>query len=1352
MTESTSKWKKKKLRHPVELKQADIMPKSDGDATDLVLHSGKSLLSSAGRSDEDPVMVGFDTQAGAGVTNKAELFPGGINREHEFRVKAWDNSIQNIQESGFSVFGHLMSSTLTDCTILCGHDMYENFNITWSITELQCLCVCKHDPSIRLVFKSTPKNKLLMCAIDRVTWKKICSIKADVLHTHTEHELTMRRYSFNATSYKRILEAINAHIWSGHASMETLVMTSRLNILTDMPFSYRDVEHMCLISDEECAICQMAKATWSSKNPYRSAPKTPRLTDAKLREETTETLGIDLMFIHGQIYLVTVGKNVGWGHIVMVSAKSSSGRKKNASQEAADITSITHALTAIIADYTKNSIEVKSFSMEKKSRYGEDPDEPPLVVGGLESDHEPAVVAAAKVFLAQGGIKTEFVTPGDHVYYVERYIRVIRERFNAVTLGLKWRMPLSMQPHLANHVVMMLNILYTDRNPDSPWWTMKRTRLSYRDLSATSFGDPVIAYRPGTKKKSDKNLDAVSNADMGLSMGPDPHIRGNILFMHLNKMGGASIVVSRKIFVVSPDLDVLEYPGFVRNKKYVPSRKLNVGFRTFLTRKHEDRERDIGDHQIAETPTEDVGVKHSAASFLINEVESYTGSTTDVKSVEMFPVPVSIADANNPNSRLKSINKYTDDSRLKSINKYKDNSRLKSINKYKDNSRLKSINKYTDNSRLKSINKYTDNSRLKSINKYTDNSRLKSINKYTDSKLQSINECTTSGEDLYEINEYLGNMTLNCDTYVAEANGEEFEFDTDDTSDIDEPIAMNVRMAYIQSHVGISAVKAHRTMNWSKAVQLHGAEAYEAIDKEVDQIIGICDPTLNNPSDYHRCHDLFDIKHDGKKKARAVAGKTVYGSVFDYGVPLYSPTIDMKLLFIMLSICVQLDHDLEVWDVKGAFLQSPMLTKNIHVKIPKHLVSYFLNLKPEWKKFLKPDGSLMVVVKKAWYGLSAASSLWNIEITNSLKQCGYKQHSMVPCLFYKIIRGVYCYIMLHVDDMGVIMPRDGIERNRVKNRLETKYGKLETQSGDHVRYIGIDLYRNRGCPQGDRFEMSMRTRLMELATAMGVTQHITSKGKATNPALNKHFSDSTLEEDNDKYEDITGYRSLVMTEMYISLVYPMVKFHVNFLSTKQSSPSKNEWNKAMHVLQYMVDLGEHPMYVYGMGEGPLYMYVFTDASFSTHLDSKSQSGVAIFFGNAGCSVYSSSNKQHSTAGSSTGAEAIAAESGVYLGNYFREVLDEIDYRVTVIQLQDNEACVTLVDTGCRSYDKKLKHTVRKLNFMHEYFGNADNRSVLVWVRTLQMLADIMTKDLWHKLFSRMSSHLTGRTRSLFMDE
>jgi hypothetical protein len=54
--------------------------------------------------------------------------------------------------------------------------------------------------------------------------------------------------------------------------------------------------------------------------------------------------------------------------------------------------------------------------------------------------------------------------------------------------------------------------------------------------------------------------------------------------------------------------------------------------------------------------------------------------------------------------------------------------------------------------------------------------------------------------------------------------------------------------------------------------------------------------------------------------------------------------------------------------------------------------------------------------------------------------------------------------------------------------------------------------------------------------------------------------------------------------------------------------------------------------------------------------------------------------------SSTDAEIVAAEAGLFIGNYYRDVLDELGVETVVVQLQDNLSCIRLVETGMRAYD------------------------------------------------------------------
>ena len=86
---------------------------------------------------------------------------------------------------------------------------------------------------------------------------------------------------------------------------------------------------------------------------------------------------------------------------------------------------------------------------------------------------------------------------------------------------------------------------------------------------------------------------------------------------------------------------------------------------------------------------------------------------------------------------------------------------------------------------------------------------------------------------------------------------------------------------------------------------------------------------------------------------------------------------------------------------------------------------------------------MMVQASKGWYGICAASALWYNEITNSLERSGYVKHQLDRCLFHKKDENDnMCYIMLHVDDMGIIMKSNSPEKIRLEEILEDKYEKL----------------------------------------------------------------------------------------------------------------------------------------------------------------------------------------------------------------------------------------------------------------------------------------------------------------------
>jgi len=386
-----------------------------------------------------------------------------------------------------------------------------------------------------------------------------------------------------------------------------------------------------------------------------------------------------------------------------------------------------------------------------------------------------------------------------------------------------------------------------------------------------------------------------------------------------------------------------------------------------------------------------------------------------------------------------------------------------------------------------------------------------------------------------------------------------------------------------EAHIGAARSSITSTnMSWKKALTRDGEpgeRAVEAIFKELKQIVleyDVCCP-VNKDKHIDNCHLSHALYDAAKDKARLVIGKKIYDMIVDYGIDTSSPTINGKVINMMLSICIHEGLDLEVWDVKGAFLKAKLAKKGVYVRLDKMVTARMMAVLQQedeskyevWKKEVRADGTLMVEVQKGWYGLPAASALWYQEISTTLIEiAGYTRHSQDRCLFYKRLEGgKTAYILLHVDDLGVMMPPGSPEWKRVKDIMESKYEKMSIKTGDKVKYIGLELERNR---EKDRFEIRMTDYITKLATIHEVDME---KCKEINPADSINFK-------NEEYDGVENelivdadeallYRSLVMSMQYGNMVVPSVKYHVIHLATRQAHPKKGDYNKALRVLRYM---------------------------------------------------------------------------------------------------------------------------------------------------------------------------------------
>ena len=151
------------------------------------------------------------------------------------------------------------------------------------------------------------------------------------------------------------------------------------------------------------------------------------------------------------------------------------------------------------------------------------------------------------------------------------------------------------------------------------------------------------------------------------------------------------------------------------------------------------------------------------------------------------------------------------------------------------------------------------------------------------------------------------------------------------------------------------------------------------------------------------------------------------------------------------------------------------------------------------------------------------------------------------------------------------------------------------------------------------------------------------------------------------------------------------------------------------------------------------LFSYIDAAFAVHQDAKSQTGIAMFLGNA--LVFAASRKQKCVTKSPTDSELVALSNNVAFVELFAEFLAFImnaEYKPPLI-LEDCTAVITLVSEG--GGVARTKHLRVRMELTKQALK--DNKFTLQYVSTKQMIADGLTKVLGGEAFSAFANHMLG---------
>ena len=444
-----------------------------------------------------------------------------------------------------------------------------------------------------------------------------------------------------------------------------------------------------------------------------------------------------------------------------------------------------------------------------------------------------------------------------------------------------------------------------------------------------------------------------------------------------------------------------------------------------------------------------------------------------------------------------------------------------------------------------------------------------------------------------------------------------------------------------------------------------------------------------------------------------------------------SPTLAIHSLFTVLAFYAGLiGYLMSKVDIKGAFVQTPMTGPPVYLRLNKKIASQVVQIYPEYKDFLQPDGSMLTQMLKAMYGCVQASSLWFALLTKVLLAHGYIASPTDRCVMRRESGGMIFCIMIYVDDLLIFASK--AETERIRKFLTEAFTTITMTVDNTISYLGMQLLWK------DRFfivDMDFYVRQL-----LKDWMHLPVKA---NPGTRNLFKiDEKSELLAVKPREL--FHSTVARILYLAKrVRADIITVVSFLCTRVTKATEEDQAKLESLLGYLKRTMTRKLYLHAMTSRQL--LAFIDAAFALHFfDSKSHTGVIITMG--GVVIYISSRKQKCIAKSPTEAELVGLTDNLGLVELFHEFLSFLFGKPipTPIIYQDSTSVISLVTRG--GGITRTKHMRARVNLGKECFD--EKRAIVTYLNTKEMWADGASKILEGKPFLQFADFVTGIKKPL----
>jgi len=422
-------------------------------------------------------------------------------------------------------------------------------------------------------------------------------------------------------------------------------------------------------------------------------------------------------------------------------------------------------------------------------------------------------------------------------------------------------------------------------------------------------------------------------------------------------------------------------------------------------------------------------------------------------------------------------------------------------------------------------------------------------------------------------------------------------------------------------------------------------------------------------------------------------------------LPTRATTLASAAFRTLMAITAKFDLETIQMDAVNAFVHCD-LDEVVYMKMPPGFV----------KK------GKVLRLKKALYGLRRSPLLWQKNLTNSLKELGFKEVPQEPCVM--LSGGVV--VFFYVDDIVFCHRKKDEERTKgLIRELQREYQM--NILGELKWFLGIHVLRDRR--QG-KLWLSQEAYIEKIANQYEID--LTGRLPDTPMAESELLPSLT---NADRFS-VMQYQRKMGSLLYAAVTTrPDIAFAVSRLARFNQNPGQDHQQAADRVIQFLYVTRSRAICYGGDGgnEGAQSFVCASDASFADNtIDRKSSQGyIMTLFGGP---IAWRANKQDTVTTSSTEAELLAltqtAKEAIFLSRLFKAMTLRLHEPLTIDC--DNTQTLRLIKEDTAKLTTKLRHVDIHQHWLRQEY--AERRVIFRWTPTKEMIADGLTKALQRQRF------------------